>query len=122
MTLQTIKCRHQKLYAQVQDDSWGLSTDDFISKWYQDKNQVKCDECGKTLTEMFFDADDIDPTVKSSQQPREGRTMYCNACQMYVKPTKWDGEEVCPYHQRVRHTEEGTEFMYDEFNQDGDEW
>jgi len=122
MTLQTTKCEHQKLYAQFDDDGNNMSTDDFNNKWYQDKNQIKCGECNKTLEEMYLDEYDIDPTVKTSQQPHSGRTLYCNACQMYVKPTRWDGEEVCPYHQRVRRTEEGTEFMYDEFNEDGDEW
>jgi len=36
-----------------------------------------------------------------------------------VEPTKWEGEEVCPYHQRTKMTEEGPVLMYEEFDQDG---
>ena len=45
-------------------------------------------------------------------------------CQIHgeVRGTEWENEIVCPYHQRVRQTEEGPVFMYDEFNQDGEEW
>ena len=40
-----------------------------------------------------------------------------------VKSTLWQGEKVCPYHQRVGYDSEGVPyFMYDEFNQDGEEW
>lgn len=115
-------CRHQKLYDQFEDDSNTMSTYDFNIKWYLGKDEIRCGECSKTLEQMFLDEDDIDPTEKTSQQPHGRATMYCNACQMYVKPTMWDGEKVCPYHQRVRQTDEGQVFMYEEFNEDGDEW
>lgn len=39
-----------------------------------------------------------------------------------VESTTWEGEQVCPWHQRIMQTEEGPVFMYDEFNQDGEEW
>jgi len=63
-----------------------------------------------------------DPSVSFKESKKfdehEGKT-YCNMCQMWVTPTDWDGEKVCPYHQRTRQTEEGPVFMYDEFDQDG---
>jgi len=122
--LSNIKCSHQKLRDHFENDSTALPpySPNFYEKWYHAKDRTRCPECNKSLQEMFLDEDDIDPTEKTSQQPHGGRTMYCNACQMYVKPTMWDGEKVCPYHQRVRQTEDGQEFMYEEFNQDGDEW
>jgi hypothetical protein len=45
-------------------------------------------------------------------------------CQIHgtQEGTFWDGEWVCKWHQRVIQTEEGSVFMYDEFNQDGEEW
>lgn len=40
-----------------------------------------------------------------------------------VNGTMWQGELVCPYHQRSAVDEDGaTYLMYDEFNQDGEEW
>jgi len=128
-------CKHEKLVNEfyqdryvndLRQDSRFIRDDEeasaFYKKWYHDKDSMKCPDCNKSLEEMFLDADDIDPTERTSEQPHGGCTLYCNACQMYVKPARWDGEEVCPYHQRVRQTEEGTVFMYEEFNQDGEEW
>jgi len=40
-----------------------------------------------------------------------------------VKSALWKGEKVCPYHQRVGYDSEGVPYMmWDEFNQDGEEW
>jgi hypothetical protein len=40
-----------------------------------------------------------------------------------VNGTMWQGELVCPYHQRQAVDSEGVPYqMYDEFNQDGEEW
>jgi len=36
-----------------------------------------------------------------------------------VDGTMWDGELVCPYHQRTKQSEEGPVLMYEEFDQDG---
>jgi len=47
---------------------------------------------------------------------------YCNICQFETDFVLWDGNLVCPYHQHSKQTEEGIVFMYDEFNQDGEEW
>lgn len=47
---------------------------------------------------------------------------YCNICDREVRSITWNGEEVCPYHQRSMQTEEGTVMLYDEFNEDGEEW
>ncbi len=47
---------------------------------------------------------------------------HCNICGFATKRVEWDGQMVCPYHQHMRQTEEGTVMMYDEFNQDGEEW
>ncbi len=73
---------------------------------------LKCEGCG------FL------PWTRVSQQPHGKSTLFCNMCQMYVVPTSFGGEtDICPYHQRISHSEDGeTEFMYDEFNQDGEEW
>ena len=60
------------------------------------------------------------PWTKVSQQPHGNQTMYCNRCQMYVKPDTFHGEECCPYHQQVVDTEEGPDFYYDEMDQDGE--
>ena len=84
--------------------------------------ELKCPTCGKQRADIQNDPNDLDPTSRTSQQPHGDCTMYCNMCQMYVKPTTWDGEQVCPYHQRTMQTEEGPALMYDEFNQDGEEW
>ena len=84
-------------------------------------HEWKCIDCGKSGGDMHSDVDDIDPTSRVSQQPHGMSTLYCNMCQAYVKPTSFGGEdELCPYHQRTYQGEEGTEFMYDEFNQDGE--
>jgi len=50
----------------------------------------------------------------------DSNKIYCNRCQMLVKSTRWQGEQVCPYHQYTMRTEDGIEFMYDEFDQDGE--
>ena len=47
---------------------------------------------------------------------------YCNQCGFETQRVDWHGEQVCPYHQHIHYGEEGPEFMYDEFNQDGEEW
>ena len=48
---------------------------------------------------------------------------YCNICQMDVEQVNFFGKMVCPYHQHTHQTDDGeTVFMYDEFNQDGEEW
>ena len=99
MTEENEKCMHCQSTVQYEDkkDDWG----DGIPK--------KCTTCG------FL------PFTKVSQQPHGNQTLYCNLCQMYVKPCSFDGEdELCPYHQRVGHGEEGSYLMYDEFNQDGE--
>ena len=92
------------------------------------ENRVKtphtlCERCTRVLAkcaEYWSDPDKLDPTTAPSQQPHGKQTMYCNICNMYVKPTTFlDDEETCPYHQQVRQTEEGPVFMYDEFDQDG---
>jgi len=85
--------------------------------------QEPCWHCGGAVEQ----ADELHscgwlPFEKRSQQSHGESTLYCNACQMYVKPVGWEGEQVCPYHQRVCHGEEGSYLMYDEFNQDGEEW
>lgn len=47
--------------------------------------------------------------------------IWVNCCQMYVEKSKLiDGD--CPYHQRVMQSEDGPYLLYDEFNQDGEEW
>lgn len=84
-------------------------------------NQIKCPAC----RDIFENLEDFnDHSCVSGQSPNmaSDKTMYCNSCQMYVKPTLWYGEKVCPYHQRTMQTEDGVVFMYDEFNQDGEEW
>jgi len=79
--------------------------------------------CGKSGGDMHSDVDDICPTDRVSQQPHGSNTLYCNICQAYVTPTSFGGEyELCPNHQRTYQGEEGTVFMYEEFNQDGEEW
>jgi len=94
------------------------------------ENPEPCMHCGRPV--VFDDVNrhgmprlcecGLEPWTKRSQQPHGDCTMYCNMCEMYVKPTKWDGEDVCPYHQRTMMTEEGPVSMYEEFNQDGEEW
>lgn len=82
-----------------------------------------CSVCGKTTQEMFRDVNDIDPTHRVSQQPHGESTLHCNACGRYVTPTNWDGEQVCPYHQRTRYSQDGEPIqMWEEFNQDGEEY
>jgi len=81
------------------------------------------DEKDMVFSMWYDDTTQIDPTNKRSQQPHDDKTMYCNACEMYVKPTSFGGEkDLCPYHQRSYQSEEGIVMMYDEFNQDGEEW
>jgi hypothetical protein len=126
-----MKCQHKKLEATAydldckafeasQNREHELLVD--LEKQIWDLKENGCTECGKSCIDMAMDPNDFDPTTKPSQQVRGENTMYCNSCQMYVKPTTWQGEEVCPYHQRVHNGEEGPEFMYEEFNQDGEEW
>jgi len=43
-------------------------------------------------------------------------------CQRETIFVEWDSRMVCPYHQYQKQTEEGIVLMYDEFNQDGEEW
>lgn len=71
---------------------------------------LKCEGCG------------FEPWTKVSQQPHGQSTLYCNMCQMYVKPTSFGGEDgICPYHQRSSVDEDGATYqMYDEFDQDGE--
>ena len=69
---------------------------------------LKCETCG------------FEPWTKVSQQPHGDQTMYCNKCQMYVKPDTFHGQECCPYHQQVVDTEEGPDYYYDEMDQDGE--
>ena len=55
-------------------------------------------------------------------QPHGDRKTYCQE-HGYVKGTSFGGEDdICPYHQRSYQSEEGTVRMYDEFNDDGEEW
>ena len=93
-----------------------------IKLWGGDSNhEWKCEDCGKSGGDMWSDVDDIDPTTRVSRQPHGKSTMYCNQCQAYVCPTSFGGDDqVCPYHQCTYQGEEGTVFMYDEFNQDGE--
>ena len=81
-----------------------------------------CFNCGKTADQLFENPAWINPLTKVSQQPHGHQILYCNMCEMYVKPTSFDGQNnLCPYHQRLGHSEEGDYLMYDEFNQDGEE-
>jgi len=90
---------------------WGGSGD---TEW-------KCSDCGKSGGDMYDDVNDINPNRKVSQQPHGKNTHYCNE-HGFVIPTSFGGEdELCPYHQRTYQGEEGTVFMHDEFNQDGEE-
>ena len=111
------KCYHDNLVA-VYDQWWEHLGDGDQSISEMD---LVCPDCGKRKGDMWDDPKDIDPTCKPSQQPRGDNTYSCNQ-HGYVKPTTWQGESVCPYHQRVHHGEEGPEFLWDEFNQDGEEW
>ena len=107
---------------------------DPYSPWPSDEpmceNRVKtphtmCERCTVVLakcSEYQMDPHKTDPTTKPSQQPHGKKTMWCNQCEMYVEPTDFGPEkDVCPYHQRVYQSEEGPVYMYDEFNQDGEE-
>lgn len=47
---------------------------------------------------------------------------YCNICQREIVFVEWDSRMVCPYHQHQKQTEEGIVQMYDEFNENGEEW
>ena len=98
MTEENQNCIHCQSTVEYEDklDSW------------KDKIPKICGKCG------FL------PFTKVSQQPHGNQTLYCNQCQMYVKPTKWENEDVCPYHQRVGTSEDGPYLMYDEFDQDGE--
>jgi len=87
------------------------------------KDSVRCKDCKKLQYEIFNDVNDIDPTCRVSQQPHgEKCNYYCGQCEMFVAPDNFDGSDHCPYHQYVRHNEEGSYLQYDEFNQDGEEW
>ena len=48
---------------------------------------------------------------------------YCCICDC---ETERDDDDVfkggCPYHQKVMSNEEGSYLVYEEFNQDGEEW
>ena len=100
----------------------GMKYEERVKK-YGDTRDVQCPDCNKSLNDMYDDVNDVDPTNKRSQQPHGSNTMYCGACDMYVTPTSFGGESnLCPYHQRSYQSEEGTVMMYDEFNQDGEEW
>ena len=48
---------------------------------------------------------------------------YCGICDC---ETERDDDDVfegsCPYHQRTMSNEEGSYLVYEEFNQDGEEW
>lgn len=48
---------------------------------------------------------------------------YCGICDC---ETERDNDDVfkggCPYHQKTISTEEGSYLVYEEFNQDGEEW
>ncbi len=62
------------------------------------------------------------PLTKKSEQPHGEQTLYCPE-HGYVKRTSFGGVgDLCPYHQRSYQSEEGTVRMYDEFNDDGEEW
>ena len=92
---------------------WGGTSD---SEW-------KCSDCGKSGGDMASDLNDINPNRRVSQQPHGKSVLFCNLCDAYVIPTSFGGEDdICPYHQRTYEGEEGTVFMYDEFNQDGEAW
>jgi len=86
--------------------------------------EIICDSCGKTTAELYDNLNWFSPMHKHSQQPHGQQTLYCNACNMFVKPTSFGGEDdLCPYHQRQATDEDGVPYqMYDEFNQDGEEW
>ena len=81
-----------------------------------------CIHCGKQQIVNQHGQDKCEcgyyPFTKKSQQSHGNQTLYCNMCQMYVKPASDDGS--CPYHQKVMHSEEGDYYRYDEFNQDGE--
>ena len=48
---------------------------------------------------------------------------YCNQCGYETEWVNWYGEMVCKYHQHTHRADDGEViFMYDEFNQDGEEW
>ena len=109
---------------EIKIDGKIMSHAKMIKLWGGDSNhEWKCEDCGKSGADMYSDVNDIDPTCRVSRQPHGESTMYCNQCECYVKPTSFGGEDdVCPNHQRTYQSEEGTVFMYDEFNQDGEEW
>ena len=94
------------------------------------ENRVKtphtmCERCTVVFArcnEYRNDPDKTDPTTKPSQQPHGTQTMYCNKCESYVAPiTFGDETDLCPNHQRVYQSEEGPVFLYEEFDQDGEE-
>ena len=84
-----------------------------------------CERCTVVLARCnknYMDPTKMDPTTKPSQQPHGKQTMYCNKCQGYVEPiTFGDEKDCCPNHQRVYQSEEGPVYLYEEFNQDGEE-
>ena len=99
----------------------GMKYEERVKK-YGNTRDVQCPDCNKSLNDMYDDVNDINPNRKVSQQPHGKNTHYCNE-HGFVIPTSFGGEdELCPYHQRSHQSEEGTVMMYDEFNQDGEEW
>jgi len=111
------KCYHDNLEALV-EQYWN---DEKLRSSMDSLGDLCCPDCGRKIQEINMDPNDIDPTSRVSEQPHGQNTYYCGQ-HGYVKPDTWQGETVCPYHQRVHHGEEGPEFYYDEFNQDGEEW
>ena len=94
------------------------------------ENRVKtshtmCERCTVVLArcnEYRNDPDKTDTTTKPSQQPHGTKTTYCNRCDMYMTPIDFGDEKgVCPNHQRVYQSEEGPVYLYEEFDQDGEE-
>ncbi len=117
------KCYHDQLVGLL-DEYWNDESQSRAKGGFagiETAGDIPCPDCGRTIAEINRDPKDIDPTSKVSEQPHGNNTHYCNQ-HGYVKPDTWQGETVCPYHQRVSYGEEGPEFYYDEFNQDGEEW
>ena len=101
------KCYHESMLLKA--DEFGDPSDDCV-----------CDDCGVKRDDAWMNTEDLDPFEKPTQQPHDKCTMHCGRCMMYVEPHVFDGEEHCPYHQYVRHSEDGDYLQYDEFDQDGE--
>ncbi len=73
--------------------------------------------------DQFSSLTELDPDTLPSQQPYGKRTLFCQT-HGYVEPTSFGGEsDLCPYHQRSAVDEDGATYrMYDEFNDEGEEW